>query len=247
MALAAAYQPGPVDAVGDDERFRIRSRMEIASVLRAVADAREIVTAQFGGANDFVVTAVLGVDLAAGYVILDYGADEAAMQRLLRAERLRFATQLDHVRVSFQAGAAVAATYEDGPAFVVAIPDVVMRMQRRDAYRLKIPLGRPLMCSIPAQDAGGRATSVRVRDICVGGVGLAEYGKDLVVAVGVIWPGCRIELPGLGTLTADLEVMFAGEGDVRRCGCRFRNLRLPMANLIQRYITRVEREQHAVR
>ena len=41
--------------------------------------------------------------------------------------------------------------------------------------------------------------------------------------------------------------MHTTEGDVRRCGCRFRALPLPMANLIQRYITRVEREQHAVR
>ena len=67
------------------------------------------------------------------------------------------------------------------------------------------------------------------------------------VATGTVWTGCRIDLPGLGTLVGDLEVMHTTEGDVRRCGCRFRALPLPMANLIQRYITRVEREQHAVR
>ena len=89
MATALARPPGPVDEIGDDERFRVHSRMEIAGLLRAMA-ARELVTVQFGGANDFLVTAVLGVDLDAGVVVLDYGADEAAMQRLLRSERLRF-------------------------------------------------------------------------------------------------------------------------------------------------------------
>ena len=246
-ALVSAHRTGPVDEVGDDERFRIHSPMEIASVLRAVGDAREIVTVQFGGANDFVVTAVLGVDLDAGVVILDYGADQPAMQRLLRSDRLRFAAQLDHVRVTFQASAAGAVAYGDGPAFVAALPAVLMRMQRRDAYRLKIPMGRPLTCHVPVEDAPGGAVRFRVRDIGVGGVGLVEYGKDVQVAIGMTWPGCRIDLPGLGTLTADLEVMHAADGDVRRCGCRFRGLPLPMANLIQRYITRVEREQHAVR
>ena len=247
MPLAITAPGGPVDEIGDDDRFRIHSRMEIASMLRAIGDAREIVTAQFGGANDFVVTAVLGVDLDAGLVILDYGADEAAMQRLLRSDRLRFGTQLDHVRVTFQAGAPRAVLYADGPAFVVALPPVLMRMQRRDAYRLKIPMGRPVWCSIPVDGTPAGAVRVRVRDICVGGVGLVEYGKELPAAIGMVWPGCRIELAGLGTLTADLEVMYATDGDVRRCGCRFRALPLPMANLIQRYITRVEREQYAVR
>ena len=247
MATALARSmPGPVDEIGDDERFRVYSRMEIAGLLRAVGDARELVTVQFGGANDFLVTAVLGVDLDAGVVVLDYGADEAAMQRLLRSERLRFSTQLDHVRVTFQASAAQKVAYDDGPAFVVALPAVVMRMQRRDAYRLKIPMGRPLMCRVPVGSAGATA-AIRVRDICVGGVGLTDYGKDVPVATGTVWTGCRIELPGLGTLVGDLEVMHTAEGDVRRCGCRFRALPLPMANLIQRYITRVEREQHAVR
>jgi hypothetical protein len=97
------------------------------------------------------------------------------------------------------------------------------------------------------QGSAGATAAIRVRDICVGGVGLVDYGRDVPVATGTVWPGCRIDLPGLGTLVADLEVMHTTEGDVRRCGCRFRALPLPMANLIQRYITRVEREQHAVR
>ena len=243
-ALATGSAGGPVDEVGDDDRFRIHSPMEIAALLRAVGEAREMVTVQFGGANDFLVTAVLGVDADAGVVILDYGADESAMQRLLRSDRLRIATQLDHVRVTFQASAAGAVAYDDGPAFVVPLPPVLMRMQRRDAYRLKIPMGRPVCCRVPL---AGRSVTIRVRDICVGGVGLADYGKDVPVSVGMVWESCTIELPGLGTLTADLEVMHASDGDARRCGCRFRGLPLPMANLVQRYITRIEREQHAVR
>ena len=137
--------------------------------------------------------------------------------------------------------------FEDGLAFRIRLPESVLRFQRRDSYRLKIPLGRPLLCEVPANDEGTERVSVRVRDISVAGVGLIDYPKDLRVAVGTVWTGCRIQLPDLGPLLGDIEVMHASEGEGRRCGCRFQNLPLAMANLIQRYITRVEREQHATR
>jgi len=246
MALTSGRPDGPVDQVGDDDRFRIHSRMEIVGLLRSVSAHRELVTVQFGGAQDFIVTAVLAVDHDAEEVVFDYGADESAMQRLLRAERLRVATQLDHVRISFNAGAAAAVSFEGGAAFRTGLPDSVLRLQRRDSYRLKIPLGRPLVCQVPPA-GDGAPLAIKVRDISVCGVGLTDYPTSFVVAAGQVLAGCRINLPELGSLVADLEVMHAVGGEVRRCGCRFRNLPLAMANLIQRYITKVEREQHATR
>jgi flagellar brake protein len=220
--------------------------MEIVGLLRAVAAHREIVSVQFGGGQDFVVSAVLAVNPEFEEVVLDYGADEAAMQRLLRAERLRISTQLDHVRMSFAADGAGAVSYEGGPAFRVRLPDSLLRFQRRDCYRLKVPLGRPLLCEVPTT-AAGAPLALKVRDISVAGIGFTDYPASFLVAIGQLLEGCRINLPELGALVADLEVMHATQGEARRCGCRFRNLPLPMANLIQRYITRVEREQHATR
>jgi c-di-GMP-binding flagellar brake protein YcgR len=247
MALVLGQRAGPVDEIGDDDRFRIHSRMEIVGLLRAVGAHRELVTVQFGNAADFVVSAVLAVNSDFGEVVLDYGADEAAMQRLLKSDRLRISTQLDHVRILFQADVAEAVRFEDGLAFRVRLPDSILRFQRRDSYRLKVPLGRALMCEVPANDAGTDRLSLRVRDISVAGIGLVDFPKQFRVAVGMVWPGCRIDLPGLGTLTGEVEVMHTTESDVRRAGCRFRNLPFPMQNLIQRYITKVEREQHANR
>ncbi|HTI45695.1 MAG TPA: flagellar brake protein [Casimicrobiaceae bacterium] len=247
MALALGQREGPVDEIGDDDRFRIQSRMEIVGLLRAVAAHRELVTVQFGSAEDFVVSAVLAVNPDFEEVVLDYGANEAAMQRLLKSERLRISTQLDHVRIYLEAGVAEAVRFEDGLAFRIRLPESVLRFQRRDSYRLKIPLGRPLLCEVPANDEGTERVSVRVRDISVAGVGLTDFPKAFRLAVGMVWPGCRINLPELGTLAGELEVMHTTEGDIRRAGCRFRNLSFPMQNLIQRYITRVERQQHANR
>ena len=246
MGLALGHPQGPVEQVGDDDRFRIFSRMEIVGLLRAVAAHRALVTVQFGGAQDFVVTAVLAVNPEFEEVVLDYGADEPAMRRLLRAERLRISTRLDHVRMSFTADGAGVMSFEGGPAFRVRLPDTLLRFQRRDSYRLKVPLGRPLVCQVPVAD-GSASVALKVRDISVAGIGLTDYPPTFLVAIGQVLEGCRVTLPELGALVAGLEVMHATQGETRRCGCRFRNLPLPMATLIQRYITRIEREQHATR
>jgi c-di-GMP-binding flagellar brake protein YcgR len=247
MASPVHDTEAPLEQVGDDERYRVHARVEIVALLRAVAAHREIVTVQFGGGSDFVVSAVLAVHPEGGEVVLDYGADQAAMQRLLRAPRLRVTTQLDHVRIHFQADAAQALWFDGGTAFRVPLPDSVLRLQRRDAYRLKIPLGRPLLCVVPAGSDADERMTLRVRDISVDGVGLTDFPKAYRVSAGMAWSRCRIDLPDLGALIGDLEVMHTTEADVRRCGCRFRRLPFPMATLIQRYITRVERERHAVR
>jgi len=230
-----------------DDRYQVRSRLEIAGILRRLIAHRGHVTVHASDHGAFFVTAVLALDEDEEALVCDYGVDAALTERLLRGPKLTFVTQLDHVRIQFQAAIAGEATYDGGAAFCVRIPESVLRFQRRDAYRLKIPLGRPVMCEVPASEGQSKRVSIRVRDISVAGVGLMDYPKDFKPASGSVWTGCRIDLPGAGALVADVEVMHVEEGDVRRCGCRFRNLPLPMANLIQRYITRVEREQYANR
>jgi c-di-GMP-binding flagellar brake protein YcgR len=234
-----------VDQVGDDDKFRIYSRMEIVNILQAVAADRELVSIGFGGSQDFILSAILAVNPDFEEVVLDYGADQAAMQKLLASNRLRFTTQLDHVRILFQTDLVAATSFEGSPAFRTPLPASLLRLQRRDAYRLKIPLSRPVMCDMPAADTGAGRVRVRVRDISAGGVGLVDYPPSMRLVPGTVRKDCRIVLPELGTLTADLEVMHAtADVESRRCGCRFVGLSQAMANLIQRYITKIEREQH---
>jgi flagellar brake protein len=242
--MTAAEADSVQDGTHGDERFRVYSRLEIVGFLRALVARHERVGVEFGS-GDFVVTALLAVDEHAGQVVCDYGADASAMNRLLRAERLRFATQLDHVDIRFLSDAAVAGDYDDGPAFRIALPTSLLRVQRREAYRLKLPLGRPLWCEIGEAETPNERIVVRVRDISVAGLSLADLPQQWRVAQGMVFPGCGVAMGDLGTLTLNLEVMHTTEGTSRRCGCRFVDLAPGVATVIQRYITRIEREQHA--
>jgi hypothetical protein len=67
--------------------------------------------------------------------------------------------------------------------------------------------------------------------------------------VGSTYPGCRIELPGVGTLELTLgiqslfEVTLKNGAKSLRSGCQFVNLHPSMETLIQRYILRLERDR----
>ena len=118
----SAFEGSPhIATISDrDDRYQVRSALEIGKILRGLLAHRALVTAHAGEHGAFFVTAVLEVDDDDGTLVCDYGVDAASTERLLFAPSLTFVTQLDHVRVQFTVSGAVAEHYEGGPAFRVA-------------------------------------------------------------------------------------------------------------------------------
>lgn len=252
IALEAA--PRIASLSEGDDRYQVRSALEIEKILRGLIAHRALMTAHGGDHGAFFVTAVLAVDDDDGTLVCDYGVDSALTERLLNASRITFITQLDHVRIQFSASGAEAIPYEGGPAFRIAIPEVVTRLQRREFYRLRIPRGRPLYCQVqlPAgPDEAAKRIPLPVHDVSCGGVALSGWPQGFVPRPAMELPDIGIELPDLGRLVADLRVVHvhgtAGHGpDAGRFGCRFVNASHGASMLVQRYINRIEREQRAL-
>jgi c-di-GMP-binding flagellar brake protein YcgR len=233
----------------DQERYQVYSRFEIVSLLRAVADARIPVTVYFNQGSEFIVTNVLDVNPEFEELILDLGADNAANQRLLKSARTTVVTFLDRIQLQFHADRAEQTVHEQLPALRVRLPEVLLRLQRREFYRITIPVARPVAASIPDPSAAARRLSLRVVNLSCDGVALVAGESDAPLSPGTILQDCRIELPEVGMVIAALEVRSAAtyeEGvrkNLRRYGCRFVGLPPAVASAIQRYITRTERER----
>lgn len=246
-----------IAAIADsDERYHVTSPLEIGQILRGLLAQRALISAHAGRHGAFFLTALLEVDDEDGTLVCDYGVDAALTERLLEEPLLTFVTQLDHVRIQFSASGATVENYEGGRAFRVAVPDVVMRLQRREHYRLKIPRGRPLYCEIKLPADAQKVTSAQqitlpVHDISCGGVALTGWPENFGPRPGLQLPDASIELPALGRLVANLWVVLVessgGRGpNTGRFGCRFVGANPGVAMLVQRYINRVEREQRAL-
>lgn len=233
----------------DHERYQVHSRFEIVSLLRAVADARVPVTIYFNQGDEFIVTNVLDVNPEFEELILDLGADNAANQRLLKSARMTVVTFLDHIRLQFQAQRAEQTVHEQLPALRIRLPEVLLRLQRRDFYRIRTPVARPIATSFPDPANRDRRVSLRIFDLSCGGVALVAGEGELALEPGTMLADCRSDLPEVGVLNTALEVRSAAkheEGarkDLRRYGCQFVRLPPALASAVQRYISKTERER----
>jgi len=162
-------------------------------------------------------------------------------------------TSLKKIRVQFILRRFEKTEFGGRPAFRCALPEEVLRLQRREFFRLVLPILRPLLCrmSISVPDAEPFLYNASVFDISAGGVGISAPPETVPFSTELVIPGCRVELPETGTVTGTLrvrslfEIQLKSGARVRRAGCEFINLPGSMQTLIQRYIIRIERERKA--
>ena len=248
---ADSPEPEPLLEPTDHAAFLLRDRGDILPVLRGLQTAVDRVTVHFNEGRDFLLTAIIAVDEDS--VTLDLGADEEMNQRALTADKVFCVARHEKVRVQFTLHGLRRVDHQGRPAFRTGLPDDLLRLQRREYYRLSTPIARPLKCLIPVTDDGGATTDIEVHvaDISGGGMAFMQPANGFVFAPDMRFANCRIELPEVGTLVATLQirgvcdVTLRSGGKAPRIGCQFVRLPGPMVTLVQRYIIKAERERQA--
>jgi c-di-GMP-binding flagellar brake protein YcgR len=232
----------------DLEQFLLHGKGEIRQLLADIAEHGDLVTLYFGGSNDFLLTSVIAVGTE--WVILDYGSREEVNRRLLASTRLVFATSRDKIKVQWNSTRIWRVTHVGRPAFCIALPESLLRLQRREYYRLPTPAAKPLSCRVPAHNGHAKYFDFSIADISLGGIALGGPVRDAGLEIGTSFEDCQIELPEIGTLVASITVANIYQLALRngatttRCGCRFVDLRGKMLIQLQRYINHLERERY---
>ena len=188
-------------STADEEKYKVYSRLEIAAVLGALQKAGSLVTAYFGAGNDFILTSIVRVDAEANEVMLDYGADAATNMRALKASSITFVAAHERIKIQFSAESLRQVRFDNRPAFGIALPGTLLRLQRREFFRIVTPLAQPLKCAIPPQGEGVDApTEATVADISCGGVALAEVNLKTMesrICPGLFFAGEFLDIDGL--------------------------------------------------
>lgn len=229
-------------------RYGIQSRKEILFLLRAVQQRKLLVNLDLPNSRQIVVTSVLAVDEASNTVMLDSARGDALNRELLSGPGADFVTQLEGVTISFFTGPVAFAEYEKLPALRIALPKSLIRLQRREHFRVPMPIAHPVKCIVPA-DASEDADPITTHlvDLSCGGVALADVGGRINAESGRRLPGCRILLPELPPVMATLEIRNSAQIRLHngtfqtRLGCQFINLPNEMAAPLQRFVMEIER------
>ena len=230
----------------DADRYLVRHAGEIERVLREVMRDKAIVAAYGENGKDFLLTSIVAVEPKEGAVYLGYGPDERLNGQLLAAGNVTFATTHDQVRVQFSCTRVERVVHDNEPAFRIAMPRELLRLQRREYYRLVTSVVNPVKCMINTEHGMLEAVVV---DISIGGVGVLAYQNTGDLIAGETYHGCRISLPGSGEFALSLavcttfEITLKNGRHTQRAGCQFIDLPPSVETEIQRYIIRVDRER----
>jgi c-di-GMP-binding flagellar brake protein YcgR len=231
--------------------FEIESRKEIVALLRGIGDKNQLIRMLIHGEADVCVTSILDVDDQLDTVVLDSSIDPEQNQRILAARGLSFETTLDKVRILFAAERVEPTAFEGTPAFKMTVPPTLIRLQRREFYRIATPVTNPVRVVIALPEQLGGVTTFPLADISCGGIAILDNKMLLGDAIGKEYLNCRIDLPEIGQVTTALQVRnsldltLLNNKTNRRLGCEFVNIPRGMLAYVQRYITRLERERNA--
>lgn len=245
MNARSIHQPEPLQQ--DFERYLVNDRLEIVSILRKLQSRREQISLNWE-LSGFALTMLLAVNPDFEEMVLDCGSDSAANHALLHAERITVVAMIDGIKVQFSGRHPDATVYEGYPALRMRLPDLVLRLQRRDYFRVPANLTSTIALE---NDGAVRVLEWRVADMSLGGVALLTDKTFVRIERGQILENCSISLGGLGALSLSLEVQNTAETIMRngnrqmRLGCRFLQLQHGMEKLISNYIGQAERERRS--
>ena len=236
-------------------QFLLTSPREIAFYLQLLARQHTIVTAYIDDGRQFFLSSILAVDEAAHQVFLDPPQTQENTAAALNAHRLTLVTNLDRVKIQIRLQPPGMQVYQGQNTLGTAIPDNMLRLQRREFFRLEPPVSHPIHCKLATANSGGPAKTfeLTLSDISGGGAslkGTTEMAGDF--PRDVLFQDCRLEIPGEGVILVNLRVRKVIEVSAQngvhglRIGCEFVNLPGSRLAFIERYITRIERERKAL-
>jgi c-di-GMP-binding flagellar brake protein YcgR len=215
-------------------KYLVYSRQEIMQILRELIQHNELVTAYFNQGKEFFLTS---------------GTDAETNRRALISGKIILVSSQNRIKIQFSTPALELINVAGRPAFRAPLPISVLKLQRREYYRLVAPIRVPLLCIVPKLAGGFEAM---VADISVGGVGISGFPNEVALEIGEVFADCQIALPEHGTVVSSLEVRNMQHITLRsglsvvRAGCGFVGIPAPHQAMIQRYIIRIDRERRAL-
>ena len=235
-----------------DGRFLTTGPRPVAFMLSGFSRENEQFSVVYNRGTEMFLSTLVAVDSKNGRLIFDYSGSIETNKGVLASEQLVFVGRPGGITVQFTCGQATEIMYEGSKAFSAPMPKLIIRMQRREFFRISTPRIRPLMFFGRLPD--GSLLNLPAHDISVAGIGLDAATLPDGLEFGLVLSSCRLNLPDDGNdlfFTATLRHLR--EHEVRaglqqwRIGLLFNKLTGSDESRIQRYIAKLERERNDLR
>jgi c-di-GMP-binding flagellar brake protein YcgR len=240
--------PLKIEVFANDEEndFILHAPKEILAVLRDIVTHQNRVALYFNDDNSMVLTLLLAVDETGVWV--DASVNPQDNRHIERSSRIVFVSTHNQAKVQWVSSETSQCLFENSAAFFLPLPKKLLRLQRRDFYRLLTHEPEALSCIIrPKPEQAHIHQEVTVMDISIGGVALVCKEDSVELQPGMQYQNCEIDLPDIGTISATIEVkntfeVTARNGVVsRRAGCVFVKPSGETEKMLQRYVAQMQK------
>ncbi|MCF6217400.1 MAG: flagellar brake protein [Gammaproteobacteria bacterium] len=137
-------------------------------------------------------TRLLGIDPENGSLIFETTPDEPLNQQISEATMLYCASTINDVPIEFMLDAPHQEKCTDKMCFITPFPQLLIRMQRREFFRINIPQGISAICYFPTDTT---PVKTELADISIGGFSILVHGDcHLSFKVDDIIEACEIQL-----------------------------------------------------
>jgi c-di-GMP-binding flagellar brake protein YcgR len=235
----------------EEEQFLVHNIKEIIQILTDLLQRKTMIKVLFNLGSDECLTTIIDVNEANNAVYLDIGLDDAFNSRLHLSQYVTFVRD-DGVKIKWISEQASIVHMNDGKAIKITLPDKVVRMQRRDFFRVPTPILNPVPCQIPISNEVSSSSEnmleLTLVDVSLGGIGVITYDPlHPAVVEGASFDGCKIIFPDLGMAHLTLQVKNVipvpmKSGTIKyRIGMQYIEPSRGSENLIHHYTFNLER------
>ena len=157
--------------------YAILNQRQISSHLFLLIKNKCLLSVSIETSGETYITTLLSINEKNHTLVLDYGPNEHLNHHISIAREVRFDTQYRGIKVWFTGAMLKKTTHNRQPAFVMPLPNTLFWMERRDYYRVKMPLSNLSYCHLIGKDS--EPINIRVYDLSLSGFSTLDDHKEV--------------------------------------------------------------------
>ncbi len=190
-----------------DERFRVTNPVDVMGYLRDATRSRILCTVRATGHGESYLSRLFAIDNDTNALVFDTPRAPVIARMLVPGAMVSVELTLHHVRIHFDAPIRQITDYQNEPSLFVSIPSAIVRLQRRENYRIAVPARRAVRLTINPDHPGLR--NLKLTDLSCGGASVTLAGVLDEYPVGKVFEQVRLILDDETDFLVDARVRHA--------------------------------------
>lgn len=186
---------------------------------------------------------VLDINFDENWIFLSYPQAQSEQLGSLESNQLTISIIIDSNYVEMQLEDVITTSYKGIPALKAALPDHMLKIQRRNSFRIQPPPHQAPVCTIPLD----QPVELALFDISASGLSLIDQSLALSFEKDALLTGCILHLSDIDEIEIHLHIVrhhlqeLATNKKVQRIGCAFVDLSRAQQQRIDFYINQQQR------